>query len=258
MNDTPNTDRERFEQFHGQRRSKGAGWRERVFDRMPDGTYADDSVQRHWWTWQNALEAQAAELAKCKTTMIAAAEEIHAHWDAHCDAEGYGPANLQRRLEEGVPAEYGYTAGRFAELIAERDAAKAELARLRAERVTGMDAFVLRLLVAAGHVTQAKVDEAFSIAEKAPQPPAQPAPPNRCKLIQCRSKPRCAMCLEMDAAYPQPAPPSAVERDAVRLDWLMRHVPGRALRPLIGVMAWSGDIDEFRAAIDAAAGKGGT
>jgi hypothetical protein len=32
-------------------------------------------------------------------------------------------------------------------------------------------------------------------------PPAQPAPPNRCKLIQCRSKPRCAMCLEMDAAY---------------------------------------------------------
>jgi hypothetical protein len=53
----------------------------------------------------------------------------------------------------------------------------------------------------------------------------------------------------------QPAPPSAVERDAVRLDWLMRHVPGRALRPLIGVMAWSGDIDEFRAAIDAAAGK---
>jgi hypothetical protein len=54
----------------------------------------------------------------------------------------------------------------------------------------------------------------------------------------------------------QPAPPSAVERDAVRLDWLMRHVPGRALRPLIGVMAWSGDIDEFRAAIDAAAGKG--
>lgn len=98
----------------------------------------------------DALEAQAAELAKCKTTMIAAAEEIHAHWDAHCDAEGYGPANLQRRLEEGVPAEYGYTAGRFAELIAERDAAKAELARLRAERVPDMDAWVLQALVAAG------------------------------------------------------------------------------------------------------------
>jgi hypothetical protein len=56
----------------------------------------------------------------------------------------------------------------------------------------------------------------------------------------------------------QPAPPSADARDAVRLDWLMRHVPGRALRPLIGVMAWSGDIDEFRAAIDAAAGKEST
>jgi hypothetical protein len=54
-----------------------------------------------------------------RTVMVAAAEEIHAHWDAHCDAEGYGPANLMRRLEEGIPAQYGYTAGRFAELVAE-------------------------------------------------------------------------------------------------------------------------------------------
>lgn len=57
-----------------------------------------------------------------RTVMIAAAEEISAHWDAHCDAEGYGPVNLQRRLEQGIPAEYGYTAGAFAELKAERDA----------------------------------------------------------------------------------------------------------------------------------------
>lgn len=67
----------------------------------------------------------ADEIARLKTVMIAAAEEIHAHWDAHCDAEGYGPANLMRRLEEGIPAEYGYTAGAFAEL-------KAEVERLRA------------------------------------------------------------------------------------------------------------------------------
>lgn len=61
-------------------------------------------------------DALQAENAKLKTVMVAAAEEIAAHWDAHCDAEGYGPQNLMRRLEEGIPAEYGYTAGAFAEL----------------------------------------------------------------------------------------------------------------------------------------------
>lgn len=49
-----------------------------------------------------------------KSVMIAAAEEIQAHWSAHCDAEGYGPANLMHRLEKGIPARYGYTAGAFA------------------------------------------------------------------------------------------------------------------------------------------------
>ena len=74
----------------------------------------------------DALRADAARLtaenANLRTVMVAAAEEIQAHWDAHCDAEGYGPANLMHRLEEGVPAEYGYTAGAFARLTAERDA----------------------------------------------------------------------------------------------------------------------------------------
>lgn len=60
-----------------------------------------------------------AEVAALKTVMVAAAEEIHAHWQAHCDAEGYGPQNLMRRLEEGIPSEYGYTAGAFAKLTAE-------------------------------------------------------------------------------------------------------------------------------------------
>ena len=80
---------------------------------------------------RNTIASQAAELANCKTVMIAAAEEIAAHWDAHCDAEGYGPQNLQRRLEEGIPAEYGYTAGAFATLRAERDAAVALLDEVR-------------------------------------------------------------------------------------------------------------------------------
>ena len=74
-----------------------------------------------------------AENAKLRTVMTAAAEEIHKHWDAHCDAEGYGPANLMRRLEDGIPSEYGYTAGAFAELRAERDRLAAEVEALRAD-----------------------------------------------------------------------------------------------------------------------------
>jgi hypothetical protein len=61
----------------------------------------------------NQLEQQADHL---KTVMIAAAEEISKHWDAHCDEEGYGPVNLLRRLESGIPAQYGYSAGDFLRL----------------------------------------------------------------------------------------------------------------------------------------------
>jgi hypothetical protein len=56
------------------------------------------------------------ENRKLKTVMVAAAEEISANWEAHCDSEGYGPANLMRRLEQGIASEYGYTAGAFAKL----------------------------------------------------------------------------------------------------------------------------------------------
>ncbi len=62
------------------------------------------------------IERLRADSAKLRTVMVAAAEEIHAHWGAHCDAEGYGPANLMRRLEEGIPSHYGYTAGDFERL----------------------------------------------------------------------------------------------------------------------------------------------
>jgi hypothetical protein len=77
-------------------------------------------------------DAMAAQIAELKSVMIAAAEEISAHWDAHCDAEGYGPSNLMHRLEQGIPSQYGYTAGRFAELIAERDAQAAQIATMQA------------------------------------------------------------------------------------------------------------------------------
>lgn len=40
--------------FSASRKSKGA-WRAVNFARLQDGTYADDHTQRHWWTWQNAL-----------------------------------------------------------------------------------------------------------------------------------------------------------------------------------------------------------
>ena len=74
-------------------------------------------------------EALRAENEKLRTVMVAAAEEIAAHWQAHCDADGYGPANLMRRLEEGIPSEYGYTAGAFESLRAEVAALRADALR---------------------------------------------------------------------------------------------------------------------------------
>lgn len=63
---------------------------------------------------------QVIEIAKLNsdcdnycTVMIAAAEEIKRVWESHCDEEGYGPQNLLLRLERGIPAQYGYTAGAF-------------------------------------------------------------------------------------------------------------------------------------------------
>lgn len=64
-----------------------------------------------------------------RTVMIAAAEEIGAHWEAYCDTEGYGPRNLLRRLEEGIPVEYGYTAGAFKKLDEEVKALRSDIAR---------------------------------------------------------------------------------------------------------------------------------
>ena len=78
--------------------------------------------------WNNTLTDAADTIERLRTVMVAAAEEIAAHWDAHCDADGYGPANLQRRLEEGIPSQYGYTAGAFAELKAENERLRAAFA----------------------------------------------------------------------------------------------------------------------------------
>lgn len=87
---------------------------------MHGAAHANDRVR--------ALEAENAAL---KTVMIAAAEEIQRHWDAHCDSDGYGPANLMRRLEEGIASEYGYTAGAFTKLDAENKRLREDAERYR-------------------------------------------------------------------------------------------------------------------------------
>lgn len=64
-------------------------------------------------------EAKDRKIENLKSVMIAAAEKIQEHWQAHCDKEGYGPANLMHRLEKGIPAQYGYTGGAFTKLQAD-------------------------------------------------------------------------------------------------------------------------------------------
>lgn len=64
-------------------------------------------------TDKKRIEELEKENANLKTVMIAAAEEIQEHWAAHCDEEGYGPTSLMRRLEQGIPAKYGYSSGAF-------------------------------------------------------------------------------------------------------------------------------------------------
>lgn len=72
------------------------------------------------------------EIADLHTTMFAASVEIQEHWEAHCDAEGYGPANLMHRLERGIASQYGYDAKTLQRIEAERDQLRAEVERLRA------------------------------------------------------------------------------------------------------------------------------
>lgn len=97
--------------------------------------------------WVDGIDkAMAAEVDKLQSeienlhsVMIAAAEEIHEHWQAHCDEDGYGPANLMHRLEKGIPAEYAYKSGDFERLAKERDAAVARLdAAVREARMAGV------------------------------------------------------------------------------------------------------------------------
>lgn len=133
----------------------------------------------------DALEAQAAELARVR----AERDTYKWHWEQ---------ASKQPEWNVPEPMTLLSDSDLLAVLQGWREFDKPE-------EFQGISYGAMRSALAAYHK---------ALIAAAPPPPAQPAPPNRCKLIQCRSKPRCAMCLEMDAAYPQPAPPSAVERDA--------------------------------------------
>ena len=109
LNNTPNWMRESY-----------GSWKDCVltYDRAPFEAAAEITRLR-------------AEAEALRSVMIAAAEEIQAHWPAHCDAEGYGPANLMRRLEEGIPSQYAYTAGDFVRLMDEAEALRKDAERWR-------------------------------------------------------------------------------------------------------------------------------
>jgi hypothetical protein len=85
---------------------------------------------------RNNLQSQLSEaqltIDNLRTVMMAAAVEISAHWDAHCDNDGCGPVNLVRRLEKGLPEQYGYNALTVVNLEKQRDDLQAQLAELRA------------------------------------------------------------------------------------------------------------------------------
>jgi hypothetical protein len=88
---------------------------------------SDKGVVRQFAQWVGepskvlALQAEITRLAqenlRLRTVMMAAAEEIGDHWEAHCDEEGYGPQNLQRHLREGT----GYYPGMVDKIIGRKD-----------------------------------------------------------------------------------------------------------------------------------------
>ena len=79
-----------------------------------------------------AKERRDHEIENLKSVMIAAAEEIQQHWQAHCDDEGYGPSNLMHRLEAGIASNYaGYKFGEFTRMQEELNKLRAEAESLK-------------------------------------------------------------------------------------------------------------------------------
>lgn len=88
---------------------------------------SDRGIIREFAQWVSeprkvdALQQEVTRLAqenlRLRTVMLAAHEEITDHWEAHCDAEGFGPQNLVRHLREGT----GYYPGMIDKLPGGRD-----------------------------------------------------------------------------------------------------------------------------------------
>ena len=60
--------RRQFEAFHAGRKNRGAKRRSEMFKQLEDGTYADESESRHWWTWRTAVEFALDVLARQPAT----------------------------------------------------------------------------------------------------------------------------------------------------------------------------------------------
>lgn len=111
-----------------------------------------------------------AENANLRTVMMAAAVEIQEHWDAHCDEEGYGPANLLRRLENGYPEQYGYGAETVVQMEKRITTLEAEL--MAQARVNGMGGErEAKLMAKVGRLEQV-LDKAISALETGLQIPS--------------------------------------------------------------------------------------
>ena len=93
--------------FAESRKSKGPS-RRPTFERfVEDGTYADDSTQRHWWTWQHAASPQptaapVAELVEALRIFVGCALPVSTEIDkrGHRWTEAY----LDQALPIGIAA----------------------------------------------------------------------------------------------------------------------------------------------------------
>jgi hypothetical protein len=100
------------------------GWLHRINEQdVEDLLRSHKGVIRDFARWVSepskvaALESEVTrlsqEILRLRTVQLRAYDEIKDFWDAHCDAEGFGPQNLLRHLHEGT----GYYPG-YAELAA--------------------------------------------------------------------------------------------------------------------------------------------
>lgn len=57
---------------------------------------------------QQQVTRLSQENLRLRTVMLAAADELLEQWDAHLDADGFGPRSLLRHLQEGTGFYPGY------------------------------------------------------------------------------------------------------------------------------------------------------